>query len=86
MQKVIELYREGVRNIELLIVFDVYDVCDKEKLLETLKHPKGFKFFKHQSRKEIETARKTIELNPEIDIYTIFFSFYELRTGMVKQL
>ena len=41
----IEKYREAVKNNGMSIAWDVFDVCDKELILEAIKHPKGFKLF-----------------------------------------
>ena len=44
IQKEIEFYRRAVKINGMAIAWDVFDVCDREIILDAIKHPEGLDF------------------------------------------
>ena len=62
----------------------VFYVCDKEIILDAIKHPKGIRFLNCRWRKDEEIASRTIHLYPELVSYTDY-DCYNVRNRMVKK-
>ena len=77
-----EIYRRVVKNNVMAIAWDVYYVCDKEKILNAIKHPKGFRFLKYTWRNDEEIASRAIQLCPENLFYTDY-DCYNRKNTMV---
>ena len=39
-----KFYQKAVKINGMTIAWDVFDVCDREVILDGIKHPKGFRF------------------------------------------
>ena len=56
----------------MAIAWHVYDICDQKITLDTMKHPKGFRFPSCRSRNDQEIASRALQFYFEI------FSLYRL--------
>ena len=65
IQKDDEFYRKAVKISGMAIAWDVFDVCDKEKLLDSIELRKGFRFFNSRWRNDEEIASQGTQLCPE---------------------
>ena len=72
MKEGIEFCRRAAKISGMAMVWDVYDVCDKEILLDAIKHPRGFRFFNWRWRTHEEISSRAFHLFPEKILYTIF--------------
>ena len=70
IQRGIEFCRKPAKINGMAIVWDVYDVFDKEIILDAIKHPSGFRFFNCRWRNHDEIASRAIQLYPENNLYT----------------
>ena len=48
----------------MAIAWDVFDVCDKQTILDAINHPKGFGFLDCSWRNEDEMASRALQLYP----------------------
>ena len=64
--------------------WEVFDVCDKEIILDAGKHPKSFIFLNCRWRIDEKIAFRTIQLLPENILYTEY-NCYNLRNRMVMK-
>ena len=65
MQKDIDLFQRGVKINGMMIAWAVFDVRDRETILEAIKHPKGFRFPSWEGTEDGKVAQKAIRLYPE---------------------
>ena len=83
LQKV-DFYRRAVKSNCIAIAWDVFDVCDREIVLDVIKHPKGFRFLNCRWRNDEEIASKAIQLYPE-NIFSTDYDCYNLRIRAVRE-
>ena len=67
----------------MAIAWVVFDVCDKEVILNALKNPEGFTFLNCSWRNDEEIASREIQLYPE-KVFYANFDCYNLRNRMVR--
>ena len=70
IQKDTEFYRRAVKINGIAIAWDVFDVCDKEIVLEAITHYKGLRFPNSRWRNDEETASRAIQFYLENVFYT----------------
>ena len=84
IQEDIEFYRRSVKNNDMAIAWDGFDVCDREIILEAINHRKVCSFINSTSRSDEEIASRAIQ--PYLENY--FFTDYDcytVRNGMDKK-
>ena len=64
--------------------WDVFDVCDREIVLDAKQHPKGFRFPSPKRRNEEKVWRKVVEFNPESEFH-LDLSFYKLKNRIIER-
>ena len=74
IQKDIEIYRRAVKINSIAIAWDVFDVCEKEIILDAIKHPRVFRFLKSTWGNDEEIASRAIHLYPGNVFYTDYDS------------
>ena len=83
IHKGIEFLRRAVKFNGMTIAWVVSDFCDKEIILDAMKHPEGFRFPCCSWRNDEETASGAIHLYPEKVICTDY-NWYNFRNRMVQ--
>ena len=58
MQKDNKFYRESVKTYEVAIAWLAFIVCDREIVVEAIKHPKGFRFLAEEWRSDYWIAQE----------------------------
>ena len=83
IQKDSRFYQKNVKINGMTKAWDVFDVYDKEVILEGKKHPKGFRFFNSTRRNDEETASGAFQLHLET-VFVTECDCYNLRNRMDK--
>ena len=68
----------------MAIAWVVFDVCDREVILEAIKHTEGFMIFNRNWRKNEEIAQEAVCLYPKNTCFTDN-KIFNLRTWSVKE-
>ena len=82
--KDIEFYRRAVKINGMAIAWDLFNVRDREIILDAKKHLKGFRFLNCRWRNDEEITSRAILLHPENTFYTDY-DCYNLRNKAVRK-
>ena len=65
IEKGIEFYRKAVKINGMAIAWDVFDFCDREIILNAIKHPRGVTSLNCRWRNDEKPASRAIQLHTE---------------------
>ena len=72
LQKNIGFFRRTVKNNGIVVVCDLFDVCDKKLLLESLKHPIVLRFLPGNMSEDEKIWQKTLQTVQKRNLFLIF--------------